>query len=56
MYEPFVVALADRLLFTLPSIVPAETTADNWQRSPSMPRTPGIGSLPTCDQGESHFG
>ena len=56
MYEPFVEAVGRRLLFTLPPFVPAQATADNWQRSPSMPRTPGIGSLPTCGAGESHFG
>ena len=56
MYEPFVEALARRLLFTLPPVVPSQTSADNWQRSPSMPRTPGIGSLPTCEPGQSHFG
>jgi len=56
MYEPFVEAVGRRLLFALPPFVPAQATADNWQRSPSMPRTPGIGSLPTCGAGESHFG
>jgi len=55
MYEPFVNGLADRLLFRLPEIVPERLSADNWQRSPSMPRTPGIGSLPgAADQ--THFG
>ncbi|HEX3999679.1 MAG TPA: potassium channel family protein [Pirellulales bacterium] len=56
MYEPFVNGLAERLLFTLPAIVPAKESADNWQRSPSMPRTPGIGSLPGGAVDQTHFG
>jgi hypothetical protein len=44
-YEPFVFALADRFLFKVPEIVPAEPSADNWQRSSWMKRTPGIGKL-----------
>jgi hypothetical protein len=56
MYEPFVNGLAARLLFTLPPIVPAVVKADNWQRSPSMPRTPGIGSLPGGSVDQTHFG
>lgn len=55
MYEPFVNALAQRLEFTLPPIVPPRVPADNWQRSPAMPHTPGIGSLGgAVDQ--THFG
>jgi hypothetical protein len=56
MYEPFVNGLAERLLFTLPPIVPAKLNADNWQRSPSMPRTPGIGSLAGGPVDQTHFG
>ncbi len=56
LYEPFVEALARRLLFALPPIVPETVTADNWQRSPGMPRTPGIGRLPSPGDGEEHFG
>jgi hypothetical protein len=56
MYEPFVNALAERLLFNLPPIMPDVAAADNWQRSAGMPRTPGIGSLPSCAGDESHFG
>jgi Ion channel len=54
MYEPFVTALARHLLFTLPAIMPAESTADNWQRSAWMPKTPGIGKL-GMTAGEAHF-
>jgi hypothetical protein len=46
MYEPFLESLAERFLLTLPPVIPAERSADNWQRSAWMPRTPGIGSLP----------
>jgi hypothetical protein len=56
MYEPFVNGLAERLLFTLPPIVPEKLSADNWQRSPSMPRTPGIGSLTGGPVDQTHFG
>jgi hypothetical protein len=45
MYEPFANGLAGLLLLKLPEIVDTGT-ADNWQRSAWMPRTPGIGSLP----------
>ena len=57
MYEPFVNALAQRFLFALPQILPPQVTADNWQRSAWMQRTPGIGSLsaPAGDETD-HFG
>jgi len=54
MYEPFVAALARHLPFTLPATVPAESIADNWQRSAWMPKTPGIGKLGRT-AGEAHF-
>jgi voltage-gated potassium channel Kch len=56
MYEPFVNALAGIFLFALPAVAPAEATADNWQRSAWMKRTPGIGTLPMVGGGEDHFG
>ena len=55
MYEPFIFALARRCMFTLPPILPDETTADNWQRSAWMKRTPGIGSLPSGGGADEHF-
>ena len=55
MYEPFVNALGERLLFTLPRFMPAEESADNWQRSAWMQRTPGIGSLPAATHDGEHF-
>lgn len=55
MYEPFVNALARRLLFTLPPLMPAEPIADNWQRSAWMRRTPGIGNLPGARDENAHF-
>lgn len=54
MYEPFVAGLARRFLFVLPPILPDQPTADNWQRSAWMPRTPGIGKLPAVHDDE-HF-
>ena len=54
MYEPFVYALAQRLLFTLPPVM-GDEGADNWQRSAWMKRTPGIGSLPAATHDGGHF-
>ena len=55
MYEPFVQALARRLLLTLPPFVPAQETPDNWQRSAWMRPAPGIGKLPLARGDEEHF-
>ena len=56
LYEPFIVALADRLLFTVPRIIDEHPAADNWQRSGWMGRAPGIGQLPSAHDGAGHFG
>ena len=54
MYEPFLNGLSQYFLFRLPDFFPARATADNWQTSAWMPRTPGIIDLPTLERGE-HF-
>jgi hypothetical protein len=54
LYEPFVNALAQFLLFRLPPVVPEKQTVDNWQTSAWMRRSPGIGRLPAVD-GDDHF-
>ncbi len=54
MYEPFVNGLARYFLFKLPDFFPARATADNWQTSGWMARTPGIRELPSVEPGE-HF-
>jgi hypothetical protein len=54
MYEPFVNGLAQSFLFKLPGFFPERMTADNWQTSAWMPRTPGIRDLPGQEPGE-HF-
>lgn len=54
MYEPFVNALAERFLFSLPPIYSEKPAVDNWQTSAWMRRTPGIGKLPLAD-GDEHF-
>jgi hypothetical protein len=54
MYEPFVNGLAAYFLFKLPEFSPARQTADNWQTSSWMPRTPGIRELPQLEPGD-HF-
>lgn len=55
MYDPFLAALASHFMLTLPPVLPPDTSADNWQRSAWMPRTPGIGNLPTNRPDSSHF-
>jgi hypothetical protein len=54
LYEPFVNALAQLLLFRLPPVVPEKATVDNWQTSAWTRRTPGIDRLPAMD-GDDHF-
>jgi hypothetical protein len=56
MYEPFVTALSQRFLFTLPPFVPDADIADNWQRSAWMKRAPSIDSLSaSAATGDGHF-
>ena len=55
MYEPFVNALANRFLFTLPPIFLPNRVADNWQRSAWTVKTPGIGQLPPIASDSDHF-
>jgi hypothetical protein len=54
-YEPFLDALSERLMLTLPPIFLEQSTADNWQRSAWMQLPPGIGSLPTAERDDDHF-
>ncbi|MBV8780968.1 MAG: hypothetical protein JO353_06180 [Phycisphaerae bacterium] len=53
-YEPFLITLADFLVFDLPPVILTNATADNWQRSAWMPRAPGIGDL-TAKSDPDHF-
>jgi hypothetical protein len=53
LYEPFLNALSQLLLFRLPPVVPEKTTVDNWQTSAWTRRTPGIDRLPAMD--DDHF-
>jgi hypothetical protein len=55
LYEPFLDALAEHLRMSLPPVMVPEPTADNWQRSAWMSRTPGIGDLPAGKSGGDHF-
>jgi hypothetical protein len=55
MYEPFVAALAERLVLSLPPVMPMDETPDNWQRSAWMRPAPGIGKLPAATGIEDHF-
>ena len=45
LYEPFVNALAVHFQFALPPFQPEKPPVDNWQTSPGMPRSPGLGGL-----------
>jgi hypothetical protein len=54
-YEPFLHALAVRLMLSLPPMFLEQSTADNWQRSAWMQLPPGIGSLPTVQRDDEHF-
>jgi hypothetical protein len=55
MYDPVLAALAKRFVLSLPPMIASDRSADNWQRSPWMPRTPGIGSLPAGTAKGDHF-
>lgn len=55
MYEPFVNALAQRFLITIPPMLPTKGVVDNWQTSAWMPQTPGIDRLHTISDRDGHF-
>jgi hypothetical protein len=55
LYEPFVNALADALLFRLPPIVPDKPPVDNWQSTAWTARAPGIGKLLRNQGVDEHF-
>ena len=55
LYEPFVNALAAYFLFALPPFQPETPPVDNWQTSPWMPRSPGLGGLPGAAAADEHF-
>ena len=55
LYEPFVNALAAYYLFALPPFQPDKPPVDNWQTSPSMARSPGLGGLSAARAGDKHF-
>jgi hypothetical protein len=53
-YEPFVNALAQRFLFSLPPIVSERAVVDNWQTSAWMRRIAGLSGL-RMPPGDEHF-
>jgi hypothetical protein len=55
LYEPVVNALAAHFLLTLPPFRPEKPPVDNWQTSPWMPRSPGLGDLPSAGGVDDHF-
>jgi len=55
MYEPFVNALSEFLLFNLPPVFVEQPTVDNWQTSAWTQRTPGIGNLSVELTEDHHF-
>ena len=56
LYEPFVNALARRLLFDLPPVWSDTEPVDNWQTSAWTRRAAGIGDLPPPDPRDDHAG
>jgi len=55
LYEPVVNALAAYFEFALPALQPDKPPVDNWQTSPWMPRSPGLGRLPAARDEADHF-
>ena len=55
LYEPIVNALAAHFRLALPSFQPEKQPVDNWQTSPWMPRSPGLGRLSAAGTGDEHF-
>jgi hypothetical protein len=55
LYEPFVTSLATFFQFALPPFQPEKPPVDNWQTSPWMPRSPGLGSLSGTRAKDDHF-
>jgi hypothetical protein len=54
-YEPFVNALAQRFLFSLPAFVPDKPAPDNWQSSAWMPRVSPFGNDQQSTPRMEHF-
>jgi hypothetical protein len=54
LYEPVVNGLAVSYQFALPPFLPAKPPVDNWQTSPWMRRSPGLGGLPAASEAD-HF-
>ena len=54
-YEPFVNALARRLLFSVPAWLPDKAVVDNWQTSAWTKRVEGIGALPLSAADHEHL-
>ena len=55
LYEPIVNALAAHFRLVLPSFQPEKQPVDNWQTSPWMARSPGLGGLSATGAGDEHF-
>jgi hypothetical protein len=49
LYEPFVSALADYFIYSLPPVWPPGPAVDNWQTSAWTQRAPGLDPLPPVD-------
>jgi hypothetical protein len=55
LYEPIVNALAAHFRLALPPFQPEKAPVDNWQTSPWMPHSPGLGRLSAAGTGDEHF-
>src|SRR5262249_2708474 len=54
-YEPFMNALAERFLFTVPAWLPQKVAVDNWQTSAWTKRVEGIGALQLSEADHEHL-
>jgi hypothetical protein len=55
LYELFVNALAAHFMYEMPPFQPEKPPVDNWQTSPGMRRSPGLGGLTTMGTEEHHL-
>jgi hypothetical protein len=42
-------------MFAMPSFQPQKPPLDNWQTSPWMRRSPGLGGLPAANADDEHL-
>jgi hypothetical protein len=55
LYEPFIIALAAQHQFEVPPFLLKKRPVDNWQTSPGMKRSPGLGDLQAARAQDEHY-